>query len=97
MIDKLQEGIRRVNQAFVEHPEFDRSDYTEMVVRYLISVLLMELGQSGEFGLYEYPDSVGFVGWVGWGDCTLFFAPTKSVILCGDERSRMENTNDLSA
>lgn len=80
----LADGIERVNLAFVENSQLSRDDYPPMVVQYLMSALLIALGQpANAFGLYRNPDEVGYTGWLSIGDETLFFAPTEAVILKG--------------
>jgi hypothetical protein len=79
-IQILQNGIEQVNQAFIEQPEFD-GNYPAMVVQYLISAFLINLGGKAEdFGFYTDP-AVGYTGYIAMGDKVLFFAPTKAIIL----------------
>lgn len=80
-LSTLADGIRQVNQAFIEKPELD-GNYPAMVVQYLISALLIALGHNAaDFGFYAHPDEVGYTGWLAMGDEVLFFAPTKAVVL----------------
>ncbi|MGI9307223.1 MAG: hypothetical protein ACR2P5_07980 [Gammaproteobacteria bacterium] len=96
LLEILRDGLRKVSQAYLAHPEFTPADYRGMAVQYLLSALLIALGEDGDCGHYEHPESHGWVGWVTVGDCTLFFAPTEAVILCGDERSRFEDEDNIS-
>ena len=92
----LTDGIKQVNQVYIENPEFD-GNYPAMIVQYLISLFLIELGGKAEdFGLYIEPTSTGYTGWITISDETLFFAPTKIIILRGNEHSRLENDGELS-
>jgi hypothetical protein len=94
MLEILQAGLLQVSEEYIKHPNFSIDDYRGMCVQYLLSALLIQLGEQGDCGLYEYSESHGWVGWVTVGDCTLFFAPTSVVILCGDERNRMKTGGD---
>lgn len=79
-ISTLADGIRQVNQAFIERPDLD-GNYPAMVVQYLISALLIDLGgRANDFGFYTDP-AVGYTGYIAMGDEVLFFAPTKAVVL----------------
>lgn len=90
----LANGIRQVNQAFIEKPELD-GNYPAMVVQYLISTFLISQGgQAGDFGFYANPGEVGYTGWLAIGDEVLFFGPAKAVVL---ERSEPEeDSGELS-
>lgn len=94
LLNRLKDGLSQVNVEYISHPEFTLDDYRGMAVQYLLSALLIALNESGDCGLYSHPETHGWTGWVTAGNCTLFFAPTKTVVLCGDERSRIEG--DLS-
>jgi len=80
-IDKLQDGIKQVNQAYIEQPALD-GNYPAMVVQYLISAFLIaQGGKADDFGLYRNADEVGYIGWISIADEVLFFAPTKAIVL----------------
>lgn len=94
-IEHLADGIRQVNQAFIENPQLSKDNYPPMIVQYLMSALLVALGQTAsDFGLYQDADTVGYTGWLTIGDKTLFFAPTKVIIL--DEPAGQSENGELS-
>ena len=86
MINKLKDGLIEVGIEYINHPNFTIDDYRGMAVQYLLSSLLIALNETGDCGLYSHPETHGWIGWLTMDDCTLFFAPTSVVILCGDER-----------
>ena len=77
----LADGIRQVSQNYIEEPGLD-GNYPAMVVQYLISSFLISMGGRAEdFGFYLDPDSVGYTGWITIKGETLFFGPTKAIVL----------------
>jgi hypothetical protein len=80
MINRIQSGIEQVNLAYIEK-SFNREDYLIMLCVYLVTFLLVELGIVGKLGLYQNYREVGYWGWLTVDNKTLFFAPTKSVLL----------------
>lgn len=90
MIDTLADGVRQVNQAFIESPELDINQYRALISEYLIDKLIDELLKAkglnneypnlGHFGFYSDPN-IGYTGYVQLGDKVLFFAPTKAIIM----------------
>lgn len=93
LLELIEDGLSKVNIEYISHPDFSIDDYRGMCIQYLLSVLLGQLGEAGDCGLYSHSQEVGYIGWISIGECTLFFAPTKIIVLCGDERSRMEDNN----
>ncbi len=79
-IEGFADGIIQVNQAYIER-DFTRDDYLIMVCVYLITALLKTIKQEGSIGFYENYREVGYYGWLTINDKTLFFAPTKAIIL----------------
>ena len=86
-LEILVDGIKQVNQTYIEQPEFD-GNYPAMVVQYLISsFLIAQGGKAEDFGFYLDSDSVGYTGWLAIGEQVLFFAPAKVIILDRDNLS----------
>ena len=79
-IEGFADGITQVNQAYIER-DFTREDYLIMVCVYLITALFKAMKQEGGIGFYENYREVGYYGWLTVNDKTLFFAPTKAIIL----------------
>lgn len=78
-VEFLADGIKQVNQAYIERPDFNQDDYRGMVVQYIISALLIALGETAnDFGFYDKGE---YTGWLGIGNEIILFAPTRVTII----------------
>lgn len=92
LIDKLTEAVTELNQRYIEKDDLSLDQYRAMVAELIIDLLLIELGyeineDTRGFSFYSDP-AIGYTGYITIADKTLFFAPTKAIILSREAASR---------
>ena len=82
-MDKAEGILRQASEDFIVSGK-EGCHYPEILIKHLLEALLPS---GADIGFYTYPESVGWLGWITVGDCTIHFSSSDVCKLCGDDRS----------